>query len=208
MQMYSGILGPLIGPLGPMYVRKLANGDLIIVPRYRTDKKSPAQLEYRRRLSIMAKIASKIYLFCLKPFKNLYPHESVLIAEFCKLNMQSMFAIPNWWQFRILPVNVPPDSLCSFERDFISGGINMVVPYVFAEDVLPGDLIYCVVLYGLDPSIFMIKVNYVGGEMLIPCPGLNVPSRALVFYSAFSVRSAGGGLVSVVHRSNGGVQIA
>lgn len=208
MQSPSGLLGPLIGPLGPMYVRKKKNGDLIIVPRARTDAKTPSQLEYRRRLTYLSKIASKIYLFVLKPFKTFFNFDSTIVADFCKLNMSAAAWIPEYYFLRLLPRNFPVDELCSFRRDSGTGVVNAIIPYDYAEHVLPGDVIYVVVFWGTGPRLFMGKFTATAGVQWIPCPGIDFTSRTLIFYSALLVRSAGGGLVSVLYQSIGSVMIS
>jgi len=67
----GGITSPLVGPGGPFYVRFFKNGDYIIVPRARADRKSPSQLEQRRRLAQYTRFASKVHLPIIKPLTRL-----------------------------------------------------------------------------------------------------------------------------------------
>jgi hypothetical protein len=64
----AGITSKPHGVLGPYKFRIRADGSVQFFPRYPRDKRSPAQLEARRRFSAIAKRSSLCYLVTLKPF--------------------------------------------------------------------------------------------------------------------------------------------
>jgi hypothetical protein len=94
MWVNGGLTSPLVGPLGPYYVRKKANGSYIIVPRARKDAKTPAQLEQRRRLIQFTKFASKIYLPVIKPLSIVSSKGQSPWELTCKI------ALDNYWESR------------------------------------------------------------------------------------------------------------
>lgn len=63
----AGIFSAPRGVFGPQIFRTKPGGVSTIGPRYHPDKKTPAQLEQRRRLSTLSTILSKVYLALLRP---------------------------------------------------------------------------------------------------------------------------------------------
>ena len=104
MQSPSGILSPLIGPLGPYYVRKKKNGDLIVVPRARTDAKTQGQLEYRRRFTLVTKLLSKLYLPMIKPYTWRSTWRVHPFAQATDLSLTDYFERQGLPLLRLLPV--------------------------------------------------------------------------------------------------------
>ena len=57
----SGLLGTVTGVFGNFKFRRNRDGIIVCYPRYPRDRRSPAQLEQRRRFSTHARIASVLY---------------------------------------------------------------------------------------------------------------------------------------------------
>jgi hypothetical protein len=105
----NGILGFPTGPIGPTYFRRNAAGDLIAVPRARRDAKTKEQIEQRRRLDLIMKLGSQVYLGALKPFftvRHKYMHALSLMAKLTLSNYSETYGIP---RFKLPPGPFPWD---------------------------------------------------------------------------------------------------
>lgn len=97
MHQSSGILSPTPGVFGPTFVRRGPKGNLIIVPRYRTDAKTVSQLIIRKHFDLLMKWGSKLYLRFYKPYMTLRR------KDVNALNTMLRMSIPNYKEYAGIP---------------------------------------------------------------------------------------------------------
>lgn len=99
---YGGLLYYFQGVIGPLWGKTSSTGKHVVVPRYRNDAKSPAQLEQRRRLAMLSRIGSKLYLPMLKPYEYYYKQKYTALACFIDNCLSDWYAwedMPYMWLF-------------------------------------------------------------------------------------------------------------
>ncbi len=155
----SGILGPITGPIGPVTSRlKLGGYDL--EPRFRfPDRKTPAQLEQRRRFSNVMYYGSRYYRQFLKPFFVKPYSEYTALAEFVKINIPRYYEVWNFPSLQGLP-----NQLGWFRRvwlDHVYDPPNITVYFHAHPDEfpLPTDIIHIAVI---DPATKQVYINDYG----------------------------------------------
>jgi hypothetical protein len=195
--MPSGLLSPLIGPLGPLYVRKKKDGSLVIVPRARSDKKSADQMEYRRRLATISKVGSKMYLQMLKRFETLYSRDIGVIASLLDLNIDLLFEYPSWPFFRLFPKNIIVREIVYIDTGPDSSNAKVWINTHLMPGLLANDHYYFALIKSPGYEVFMFDFVYNGVPMSYYLTGLTWPGWWNAALCGYCVRSAGGGLVQV-----------
>lgn len=110
MQSPSGILGPLFGKAGLYYIRRTRSGELLIVPRYRNDAQTPAQLKCRKRFQWLMSVASKCYLSIIKPHFSPEFMQRPPLADVIDLSMHLWDYEQELYQFVLLKGTLWPMS--------------------------------------------------------------------------------------------------
>lgn len=147
----AGITGSPRGRIGKLYARQRRDGSTILVPRARHDKRSPAQIEQRRRFRLISSYVKLIYLSHLKRLykSSRRPAGSRQRMLQCSLKpYQSVWEIPllifgpaefshGYWGYR-------------WSWDPVTGWKHTVSAPA-GQGWEPGDILLCMV-YGLRPQ--------------------------------------------------------
>jgi len=141
----NGVLGSITGVLGPYKFRRRQDGTIQFFPRYPRDKRSPAQLEARRKFSQVAHLSSHCYQITLKPYWiRPNPHYNAF-ARSIQRSLPGLYYYKTIPRFYIggeweLPAPVP---------SIVLTGTPYITRAEFRLSVnkwlLPGDKIYCAI---------------------------------------------------------------
>jgi hypothetical protein len=154
MSTANGITTLIKGSLGPLLYRRGKNGDQIVVPRARRDKKSSLQVEQRRRFRLLVSIASRLYLQHLKPFFLYSRHHYTAIDAFISLNNSPWYessTVP-YVRLFMLPTVRPPQLTVITINSPRSGKLTWWLPV--RAPLLPSDILHIIVLQSPAGAVF------------------------------------------------------